>query len=67
MMNSGHIREFAVLAFGPETVRGCVFRRRGAQYSVTRHAIETVDSNDPAQAWKRLLRQLGRGRECPLD
>lgn len=66
MMNSGHIREFAVLAFGPETVRGCVFRRRGAQYSVTRHAIETVDSNDPAQAWKRLLRQLGRGRECPL-
>ena len=66
MIKSGHIREFAILSFGPETVRGCVFRRRGALYSVTRHAVETVDSNDPAQAWKRLLRQLGRGRECPL-
>ena len=66
MMQSGHIREFSVLAFGAETVRGCLFRRRGAQYSIIRHGVETVDSNDPAQAWKHLLRQLGRGRECPL-
>ena len=65
-MQSGHIREFSVLAFGAETVRGCLFRRRGAQYSIIRHGVETVDSNDPAQAWKHLLRQLGRGRECPL-
>ena len=63
---SCHIREFAVLAFDAASVRGCLFRRRGAQYAVESGIIEAIDANDPAEAWKRVLRQLGRGRDCPL-
>lgn len=63
---SCHIREFAVLAFDAATVRGCLFRRRGAQYAVECGIVEAIDANDPAQAWKHVLRQLGRGRDCPL-
>lgn len=66
MIRSSHFREFAILAFDAGSVRGCVFRRRGPQYAVERSSIEKVDPADPALAWKRLLRQLGRGKECPL-
>lgn len=63
---SCHIREFAVLAFDAASVRGCLFRRRGAQYAVERGVVEAIDPNDPAQAWKQVFRQIGRGRDCPL-
>jgi len=63
---SSRIREFAVLAFDAASVRGCLFRRRGAQYAVERGTVEAIDPNDPAQAWKHVFRQLGRGRDCPL-
>ncbi len=66
MKQSGNFREFAVLAFDAVSVRGCLFRRRKAQYAIERAASVTIDANDPAQAWKQMLRQLGRGRECPL-
>lgn len=63
---TSHAREFAVLAFDAASVRGCLFRRRGAQYAVERGVVETIDPNDPAQAWKQVFRQIGRGKDCPL-
>lgn len=65
-MKGVQIREFAVLSFTRESVRGILFRRRGARCTVERHFIEIVDPADPAEAWKRGLKILGRGKECPL-
>ena len=66
MMRNSHFREFSVLAFDAASVRGCQFRRRGAQYAVERSVVESIEAHDPAEAWRRVLRRLGRGRECPL-
>ena len=65
-MRNSHFREFSVLAFDAASVRGCQFRRRGAQYAVERSVVESIEAHDPAEAWRRVLRRLGRGRECPL-
>lgn len=37
-----------------------------AQYAVERSVVESIEAHDPAEAWRRVLRRLGRGRECPL-
>ncbi|MDR0933179.1 MAG: hypothetical protein LBM70_09210 [Victivallales bacterium] len=66
MFGSTYYREFAILAFDSESVRGCVFRRHKERYAIERNSIEKIDPADPALAWKRLLKQLGRGKECPL-
>ncbi len=66
MNRKGNIGEFAVLAFAGDSVRGCLFRRRKGNYSVERSFIEKLDPANPAEGWKRGLKTLGRGKECPL-
>ena len=54
-------REFAVLAFAPNRVSGCVINYLKGHWEVLRHGVEPVNSTDPAAAWKQLLRRLGNG------
>ncbi len=59
-------REFAVLAFAPNRVSGCVINYLKGHWEVLRHGVEPVNSTDPAAAWKQLLRRLGCGRGMRL-
>ena len=59
-------REYNILIFDATTLKGCHFRRRGSQWKVDRYGCVAIDSNNPATAWKSLLKTLGGGAECML-
>lgn len=65
-MKSSGLQEFAVLFFSPASVRGCWFRRRAGRFQIKAHGVCSADPENPADAWKRLRKQLGFGRDCAV-
>lgn len=52
------IKNFAVLFFAPGIVRGAKFERADKQWRLSRATQENVDENNPAVAWKSVLKQI---------
>ena len=65
-MNFQKIKKFAVIAFSKETVRGVLFRINKESLDPLSCVSEKISEDDPSIAWKSVLRQMGRGRECPV-
>ena len=58
--------EFAVMLFSQEDVKGCLFRRKAGRFEIRAFAAAAVDPQDPPAAWKKVRKEIGCGKECPL-
>lgn len=65
-MRSSAYRDFAVVAFSEQRVRGCRFRTEGGAIRLSASAVELLDPTDPVQAWKKVLKSLSYHRNMPL-
>ena len=54
------IKNFAVLYFTPETVRGARFERTDKQWKLVCCSSSPIDSENPAAAWKSVLKEIER-------
>ena len=52
------IKNFAVLFFAPGVVRGARFERADKQWKLARTTQESIDENNPAAAWKGVLKKI---------
>ena len=50
------IKDFSILFFAPGIIRGAKFKREEKQWKLIRHIQTAVDENNPADAWKNVLR-----------
>lgn len=65
-MNLHQIREFAIVAFSETTLKAVQFRRIKGELTLTRWMTVEIAPDNPAEAWKNILRAFGKGREYPL-
>ena len=54
------IKNFAVLYFTPETVRGARFERADKQWKLVCCSSVPIDNENPAAAWKSVLKDIER-------
>lgn len=59
-------KKLAVVTFSGSTVRGVLFRRTKNLLEPVSWISETISEKDPSAAWKTVLKQMGRGKDCPL-
>lgn len=65
-MRHSAYREFMVVAFSEQEVRGCRFRTEGGAIRLAAFASEALEANDPVRAWKAVFRALSYSRSIPL-
>ena len=65
-MKFSSIKEFAVLLFSPDRIRGCWFKRRAGRFLLKNYAVCSVNPENPAGDWKKLRKDLGCGGDCIL-
>ena len=54
------IKNFAVLFFTPEMVRGARFERTDKQWKLVSGSSSPIDNENPAAAWKAVLKEIER-------
>ena len=65
-MNFQKTKKLAVVAFSKSTVSGILFRISKDALEPLTCVSETISEADPSIAWKNVLRQMGRGKDCPI-
>ena len=65
-MSFQQAKKLAVAAFSNDTVSGVIFRRNKEILEPLIFVREQISDKDPSLAWKSVLKQLGRGKDCPL-
>ena len=59
-------KKLAVVAFSKESVSGVTFRRNKEILEPISWVTGEISADDPSIAWKSVLKQMGRGKDCPL-
>ena len=65
-MSFQQAKKLAVVAFSKDSVSGVIFRRNKEILEPKVFVREQISDKDPSIAWKSVLKQMGRGKDCPL-
>ncbi|MBE6406609.1 MAG: hypothetical protein E7040_11410 [Lentisphaerae bacterium] len=65
-MSFKQAKKLAVVAFSQDTVSGVTFRRNKEILEPISWVTGEISADDPSIAWKSVLKQMGRGKDCPL-
>ena len=65
-MSFQQAKKLAVVAFSKDSVSGVMFRRNKEILEPVVFVREQISDKDPSIAWKSVLKQMGRGKDCPL-
>lgn len=59
-------REFSVLYAGRECIYGGKFHRKNKTWKLASFAVEKIDEKNPAAAWKKVFRSVGKAEFCAV-
>lgn len=65
-MNFQQIKKVAIITFSRDTIRGVLFRINKGCMEPLNCVTEPLLEEDPSIAWKSVLKQMGRGKDCPI-
>lgn len=65
-MNFQKTKKVAIVTFSQSTVQGVLFRINKGGLEPVNCVRETLSEDDPSIAWKSVLKQMGRGKDCPI-
>ena len=56
---SSSLKEFAVLLYSRDTVRGCFFRKKGSSFALQSYGKHPLDPENPSEGFRQLKKTLG--------
>ena len=65
-MSFQQAKKLAIVAFSKDSVSGVIIRRNKEILEPLVFVREQISDKDPSLAWKSVLKQMGRGKDCPM-